>query len=233
VKTLALATLAAAFLAAAPAVRAQTQTSSHKWGSLQLGAGPYVPNIDKEFDGATPYRDIFGNSPGPMFRLQFAKTVYDRAGSVEVGLRTGFWRKTGNARSAIDGSPTGDQTTFNIIPTSLTLTYRADQLFDRFSIPLVPYASVAFERYNWFVTKGNKWTKRGATNGFSGTLGVALMLDIIDRGAARDLQRETGIQHTALYFDVTKSKVDDFGSSKSWDLSAKNLFWSAGLLLVF
>ncbi len=226
----ALAAFAAALLLAAPSARAQFGTQ--KWGSLELGAGPYRPNIDSEFDGKTPFRDIFTGAPGPMYRVHLAKAVFDGAGTVEVGLRTGFFRKTGHAL-ADDGTRTSDKTTFNIIPTSLTLTYRADQIYEYARIPLVPYARVAFERYNWWVTKEDKWKKRGATNGWSGTLGLALMIDFLDPDAARDLGNEVGVAHTALYFDVTKSKVDDFGSSKSWDLSEDNLFWSGGLLLVF
>jgi hypothetical protein len=234
VRTLALAPLAAALLLAAPVVRAQSQ--GDRWGSLEIGGGPYVPNIDKEFSGATPYRDIFGGSPAPMWRLHVAKSIWSGAGSLEVGLRTGFWTKSG--RAIFTGGPnagqkSGDRTTFNIVPTSLTLTYRADQIYENAHIPLVPYARVALERYNWWVTKGSKWTKKGGTNGWSATAGVALVLDWLDPGAARDLGNETGVNHTALYFDVTKSRVDDFGSKKSWDLSDKKLMWSGGLLLVF
>ncbi len=54
------------------------------------------------------------------------------------------------------------------------------------------------------------------------------MLDFLDPDAARDIDNEVGVNHTALYFDVTKSKVDDFGSKKSWDLSENRLSGRAG-----
>jgi hypothetical protein len=235
VKKLTQALLAVALLLAAPAVRAQHGTS--RWGSVELGAGPYIPNIDTEFSSATPYRDVFGGAPAPMFRLHVAKSVWSGAGSLEVGIRTGFWRKSGHAlvaSGADAGQPSADRTAFNIIPTSLTLTYRADQLYERAYIPLVPYLRGTLERYNWWVTKEANWTEHGGTNGWSATAGMALILDFLDPGAARDLDNDSGVNHTALYFDVTRSKVDDFGSKKSWDLSEKNkLFWSGGLLLVF
>ncbi len=233
-RTLALSALAASLLLAAPAARAQTE--SGRWGSVEVGAGPYVPNIDKEFSGHTPYRDIFGGKPGPMFRLHVAKSIFTGAGSLEVGIRTGFWSKSGRALLAAGpnaGQRSGDRTTFNIIPTSLTLTYRADQLWENVRIPVVPYGRVALERYNWWVTKDTKWTKRGATNGWSATAGVAFILDFLDPSSARDLDNETGVNHTALYFDVTKSKVDDFGSKKSWNLTERKLAWSGGILVVF
>ncbi len=232
-KTLVLPALAAVVALAAPAARAQTD--SGRWGSVELGAGPYVPNIDSEFSGQTPYRDVFGGKPSPMFRLHLAKSLWTGFGSVEVGIKTGFWSKSGHA--VIAGTDpaqrSGDKTTFNIIPTSLTLTYRADQLWENVHVPIVPYGRVALERYNWWVTKDTKWGKRGATNGWSATAGVAFVLDFLDPDSARDLDNETGSNHTALYFDVTKSKVDDFGSKKSWILTEKKLAWSGGLLVIF
>ncbi len=232
-RTLALSALAASLLLAAPAALAQTQ--SGRWGSVEVGAGPYVPNIDKEFSGKTPYRDVFGGKPSPMFRLHLAKSLWTGFGSVEVGIKTGFWSKSGHAIIAGSNPPerSGDHTTFNIIPTSLTLTYRADQLWENVHVPVVPYGRVALERYNWWVTKESHWGKRGATNGWSATAGVAFILDFLDPSSARDLDNETGINHTALYFDVTKSKVDDFGSKKSWTLTERKLAWSGGLLVIF
>ena len=113
-------------------------------------------------------------------------------------------------------TPSGDETKINIVPTSLTLTYRFDWLAERYGIPLAPYGRFAFERYNWWVTDGKgDWAKEGGTNGWSATGGLALLLDFIEPGAARTLDRETGVNHTYLFFDVTKSKVDDFGSKRA------------------
>lgn len=220
----------AVLVLAAPASGAE---SKRPWGSLQLGAGPYSPNIDSEFASATPYGDIFGGSPAAMFRLQLARALWTGNGTLELGFRTGFFSKAGHAVSSVDGSQTADRTSFNVVPTSITLGYRADQLWDRLGIPLAPYGTVALDRYNWWVTKQDKWVESGATNGFSGTLGLALVLNAVDPSAARELESEIGILATSLYFDVTWGKVNDFGSKKSWDLSARKLFWSGGLMFVY
>ncbi len=235
-KPLALALLAAVLLAA-PAARAQEGEAAPptRWGSLELGGGPYVPNIDAEFHGAqTPYRSIYGGKPAPMWRVHLAKTLWSGFGSVDLGFKTGYFSRSGHALAQGTTTPSGDRATFNVLPTSLTLTYRADYVWERARVPLVPYARVALERYNWWTTKESKWSKTGATNGWSASAGVVLILDWMDPGAARDFDNEVGAAHTGLYFDVTKSKVDDFGSKKSFDLSESNkLFWSAGLLVVF
>jgi len=229
---------ALSILAAAPAVRAQELPS--KWGSVEVGGGPYIPNVDDEFGGGpdapTPYHDVFGGKPSPMFRLHIGKTLLQsRAlGALEVGFRTGFWSKAGYALNSTTGQRTGDRARFTIIPTSLTLTYRADMVYERLRIPLIPYGRATLERYNWWTSKEDKWTERGATNGWSATAGLGLVLDWMDPDAARDLENEVGVAHTMLYFDVTRSKVDDFGSDESWDLSEEQkLFWSAGLMVVF
>lgn len=233
-KKLALATLAAVLLAAGPAARAQSAPTA-KWGSVELGGGPYVPNSDAEFHGsATPYRTIFGGKPSPMWRIHVAKALWSEFGTVEAGFKTGYFTKSGHAISSIDGSRTGDRATFSVLPTSLTLTYRADNVWERAHVPLVPYARVALERYNWWTTKESKWTKKGATNGWSASIGLIVVLDWLDPSAAREADNDVGITHTGLYLDLTKSKIDDFGSKKSWDLSSKNkLFWSGGLVVTF
>ena len=229
-RTLARCPIAALALLAASVARAQAP-----WGSLEMGAGPYVPSIDREFGGAaTPYQDIFGGSPAPMFRLAIAKAVFTGQGTVEVGFETGFFTKAGNAVQSTDTSvKTADRTSLNIIPTSLTVTYRAEQVYERLGVPLVPYARIALERYNWWVTKQSSWIEKGATNGWSASVGLALVLDPVDPSAARELRSEVGILHTDLYFDISKDWVNDFGSTKSWDLSNSRFAWSAGLLFVF
>jgi hypothetical protein len=217
-------------LVAAPVA---AQVASSRWGSLELGGGPYLPRVDHEFSGGTqPWHQIFGGAPAPLWRLHLSKAVYaGSGGSVEAGIRTGFLSRSGHAVD-MSGNPSADRASFNMIPTSLTATYRADQLYEAWRVPFVPYARLALERYNWWTTKASKLTQRGATNGFSAALGLALVIDSLDPEATRSLNSEVGVNHTALYFDVTRSKVNGF-TGKSWDLSEDRLFWSTGLLLIF
>jgi hypothetical protein len=223
--------LALALAALATTARAE----SDRWGSFEIGAGTYTPNIDAEpLLSTTPFANAFGGR-GWMFHLAVAKSVFTRVGSLEVGLGSGYYRRSGYGHMA--NAPTvasGDPTTFNIIPVTLSLTYRADFLYEWWSIPLVPYGRASLERYNWWITNGNGNTaKYGATNGYSGAVGVVLILDFFDPGLARELDADTGINHTALFIEAGKSKIDDFGSKKSWDLSEKHFTYTGGLLFIF
>ena len=47
------------------------------------------------------------------------------------------------------------------------------------------------------------------------------------------MDRDTGINHTYLFVDFTKSYVNGFGSSSSWDLSDDRVTISGGLLFQF
>jgi hypothetical protein len=219
-------------LAATPAA-----AESRRRGSFELGAGTYRPDVDSDFTPRPgPYERIFGTGRGWAFRAGAARAIYTGVGALELGVATGFFEDEGKGLIASpDGLVrSGDDTSLRIVPTSLTLTYRFDWLATRHGIPLAFYARGALERYNWWVTDGGgDWAEKGATHGWSATGGVAFLLDFIDAGLARELDTDTGVNDTWLFFDVTTTKVDDFGSSKSWDLSGEELSLSGGLMFVF
>jgi hypothetical protein len=230
VKRLALAALAA--LLATPAA-----AESPRWGSFEIGTGPFRPDIDSDFTPPGPYEQVYGNGRRWQLSVGLSKAVYRGWGTVELGARSGWFRANGKGLITDDTGTTtqsGDKTTLNIVPTSLIATYRADLFYDRWNVPLVPYLRLALERYNWWVTEGDgSWAEKGATNGWSSTLGLAFPLDVIDTKLARETDRDNGINTTYLYGDVTWSHVDDFGAGDSWDLSGHGITYTFGLLMVF
>jgi len=235
--------LEAALLLLVAGAPAAGVAESPRLGSFELGAGTYHPNIDAQSTLAEPrpYGQIFGTDRGWMFRVGVSRALIKSAGTLELGFRTGFFRDSGKAlkidplTGAITNEKSGDPTTFNVIPTSVTLTYRLDFIPERLPFPLAPYGRVALERYNWWTTgSSGSMGKKGATNGYSATAGAALLLDFFDRELAREMDADIGINHTYLFADVTRSWVDDFGSSKSWDLSNRaKLSYGFGVLFVF
>jgi hypothetical protein len=222
--------VALALVAAATAARAE----SPRWGSFELGAGTYTPDLDSEFDGSRiPFERAFGTGRGWMFRGGVAKELLQRAGALELGLQSGYHQRTGKGLR-LDGTRSGDETTLRMIPVSLVLTYRFELLADRYGIPFAPYARAGIERFHWWIddADGDR-AETGATNGWSVTGGLAFLLDIIDRQLARELDNDNGVNHTYLFFEVTKRTVDDFGSNRSWILSDESVGYNGGLLFVF
>ena len=216
-------------LGATPAMAA-----SPRWGAVDVGVQTYHPNIDSEFATSPgPYETIFGGGRGFMFTLGISRAIFTKVGSLELGVRTGYFQDTGKGIVSGTSTPSGDETVFHIIPSSLALTYRFDWLTDRYNVPLAPYGRAAFERYNWWVSGTGSSSKEGATNGWSVTGGIGFLLDFLDPAMARELDQDSGVNHTFLFAEVTKSSIDDFGSSSSWDLSDEKLSLSFGLTFVF
>lgn len=235
-----------AALALAAALPAAAQPSpSPRWGAFEMSFSGYRPNIDAEFGGrAAPYQAAFGGKHNAMLRADLAYSLLVDYGSLDLGFGIGYWEKYGHGfdPASLGGGPSSDSTALKIIPTRLSLTYRFDVLANQFRwLPLAPYARFSLDRYNWWVNKGSGDTANasgksgyGATNGYSISGGVAFLLDAIDPTLAREMDRDTGINHTYLFVDFTKSYIRDFGSSRSWDLSPdRSVVVSGGLLFVF
>ncbi len=232
--------LAVALAAALPARAAGEGKESPRWGAFELSLGGYKPRIDTEFGGAaTPWATAFGDGRGLIFRADLSRSLFVGYGSLDVGIGAGYFEKSGHGLLP-DGTVSADETAFKMIPLRLTLTYRFDVLADRYGIPLTPYGRVSLDRYQWWVNNGSGSTSSsggksgsGATNGYSFSGGLALLLDFFDQGLAREMDRDTGINHTYLFVDVTKSYVSDFHSRTSWDLSDEKVSVSGGILFVF
>jgi len=223
------------------------RAESPRYGSFALQFTPYRPNIDAEFHGASaPYQDTFGGGKKFMFSAELAYSVlkHPEYGTVDLGFGAGYWQARGHGligEGPNAGQPSADVTALRIIPTRLTATYRLDQLANRGIVPLAPYGRIAFERYNWWVTNGsngvagaNGLRGSGATNGYSLTGGIAFQLDYLDEGLSREMDADTGINHTYVYGEATKYSVNDFGSKSSWDLgNTGSVVFGFGLLFVF
>jgi hypothetical protein len=228
--------LAAALALLAPATRAESPRS----GAFELRLSGYRPAIDSEFGGAAhPYGDIFGDGRGLMFRAGYFRSLYIGFGTLDLGVLAGYWEKYGSGLLQ-SGQQAAESTALKIIPTSLVLSYRLDWFAEKVGVPIAPYARVALERYWWWVNNGSGSTATfqghkgsGATNGYSFTLGGALLLDFFDPTLAADMDRDTGINHTYVFFDVTKSYISNFHSAKSWNMSDDAWTLAGGILFVF
>jgi hypothetical protein len=232
--------VAAALLAvAAPALGQEVKVNeSGRWGSFTLEGATFTPDIDTDFAPPGPYETVFGESSlwSPwMFRGDFNKTLWDAGyGAVEVGLGLGYFARTGNAIDEGTGQPTGEETKLKILPLTASIGYRFDMPSRRWDIPLMAFVKGNVQWDYWWVTglDGNT-VESGGTWGYGATGGVGFLLDFIDRAMAREADRDTGVNDTWLVFDVTKSWVDDFGSSSSWKLGTKGVSLGVGLVIVF
>jgi hypothetical protein len=245
---------AAAALALALPAAAQSPVivsrESPRWGSFQLSLSPFSPNIDSEFQGALypPYATVFGTGRPLMVQLVFSKSAWmTEVGTLDIGFGAAYWQVWGQGyyQDTTGNITRGGSTSLMIIPLQLNVSYRVDWFYERFSVPLAPYVRFAIVDDIWSSSgqsgvsswtdpsTGTAYRASGATFGWSATLGIALVLDFFDTQLSRQMDFDTGINRTMLFIDFTKSSVNDFGSSKSWQLAPSYWQWAAGLLFVF
>jgi hypothetical protein len=243
---------AAVLLASAPASaqlvvqNAPTRFVSPQQFALELRLGPYSPEIDEEFGGAqTPHKDFFGDDTRLMFQIEFDWQLYRHpaVGSVGIGGSAGFFRETAsspfNAGDEPSAGRSGDKSRLSLFPLAALAVYRADQLWRLWSLPLVPYGKLGLNYTFWNIYDGNDLVAenpgggrgRGGTLGWQAAVGLSLVLDIIDLGSARELDSETGINHTHVFVEYVKYEVSGLGQKNK--LHVGDSTWLAGLLFEF
>jgi hypothetical protein len=214
--------------------------SSQHW-ALELRMGPYSPDIDTEFSGASqpPHAKYFGSKKRVLFQAEIDYQFFHRFGSAALGAQAGYFREGAQSFDVTGTETTGDRTALTLIPTSLQLVYRMDWAAKHLGIPLVPYGKVGFNYTFWRVTDANGDTARasdgskgsGGTPGWQAAAGVAILLDWIDFGSARALDSETGVNHTYVFGEVARYAATGLGRKNA--LNVGDTTWIAGLMFEF
>jgi hypothetical protein len=209
--------------------------------AVELRFGPYLPDVDGEFNGARhPYKDFFGDGQHLLTQIEVDYEFFHGFGTVAAGLGAGYFSVTGNSPVASGtGESSGDTSTLKMIPFSASLVYRFDVLLERRNFPLVPYGKLGLDYAYWQITDGNGEIAtdgqggrgRGGTLGWHGAIGLAAVLDMFDPEAARDFDADLGVNHTALVFEMRYADISGLGQSNRLHLG--DTTWSLGLLIQF
>jgi hypothetical protein len=217
----------------------QGRQASPQRFAIEAKFGPYLPDVDSRYtgDGFGPYATIYGETDDNGVTtgaprkalysvLSFEWQFFHAGGPLSIGTTVGLFN---DRADALVTDPTGDnvrssadKTRFHVIPVTLLLGYRFELIADRFRVPLVPYARGGVAYGFWSEKKGGKLTtnsagqkSHGGSFGWQVNLGLMLRLDFIERAAAVDLDRLTGINHTYLFGEWQFSRLNGFGSGKA------------------
>jgi hypothetical protein len=217
-----------------------------------LKLGPYLPAIDAQLDGATPYADMFrGGKIMGLFDLD--RVIWRPAvGQLAVGGSVGFFGDKATAylgEGGTTGDParpraTGDKTAIRIVPMMATAAFRLTVLDDRWGVPVVPYVRGGLGYYAWWITAPDGDaavdygdcdpavaacdgdTARGASLGLVASAGLAIRAERIDRTAQASMQG-SGLRHAGFYGELSLGWVDGFGSARK--LAVGDTTWFAGI----
>lgn len=174
----------------------------------------YPKEIDSEFGEGQPFRDVAGSQMRylPSLTYGFAVPVAENYIRWSFVGGIGYTRFKGTALQS-DGTKSKDRSTMHFIPLMAETKLRPV-----YSFPLYPVISVGLDYFTWWVRDKGKTTQSGGTFGFHGTVGLKVSLNWIDPSSAKKMA-DGGITDTALFVDYRFEKIDDFGKSKSFDLS--------------
>ncbi len=167
---------------------------SPQWFAMEFKFGPYKPDVDSEFGSSGgPYDDVFTSKLRLMSQFTFDVQFLKKHGTLGVGGTVGFFQARGKALLE-SGDPSGDDTTFNIMPFILQLVYRWDYLAKKYNVPLVPYVRAGFVYAFYWITDGNGDTAHfgedggkahGGVWGYQINVGLAFQLDVLEPSAAK------------------------------------------------
>jgi len=213
---------------------------SERYFTTQVTFGPFRPDVDSGFDGKrTPYADYFGNDRHLLIQVEGAYEIWQKVGTVSLGLGAGYFSVAGPAPKADHSGPSTDKSTLMVIPVSLSAIYRFDYYLVRDDFPLVPYAKLGLDWNYWQITDGNGdiaidsmgGRGRGGTLGWHAAAGLAVVIDRLDPEAAKAFDVEMGVNHSALVFEY--GHYDVSGLVESNRLHVGDTTWTLGLLFEF
>ena len=207
------------------AVPAQAE-SPIKW-QFELKGGGFAPSIDEEPGlTGTPFSDVYGNSNFFLLMTELDLQFYRGAvGSFALGGGLGFTSMDGKSIDPENGEQPGDKTTFEILPVQLAFVYHFNLLAERLNVPFVPFAKFGVDYWAWWIMDANSDIAReddkkamGGTYGTHYSAGLKLLLDWIDPSSAQTFDLEMGVNNSYLMVEYQSATVNDFGSSKSFNL---------------
>lgn len=183
--------------------------------SWQIGmkGGVFQPNLNQWetfYDGKLAGSGIVEASYSP-FSL------------IEIGLRTSFIRDSG-VGSYIGNGDLGGEVGFNLFNGEAFV-----QLVGRFAKRqwLVPYAGVGYGRDFYLVTVKYQDSIKGGMNALSYVGGLRVLVDGLDKRAAKILKEDFGVQHSFWIFEYGLSSASIAGT----DLGGATI--TSGIFLEF
>jgi hypothetical protein len=200
---------------------------------------PFTPLLDRPFmdlpEADRPYYAVFGGGPMLLGEIEVDYQFFQKFGSLAAGLSVGYSEKYGLSIDAVSHQRVDQSTGLQIVPIKALLVYRFDWAKERYKIPLVPYAKLAFVGMPWWITNGGAVELSGVQRGqglkfgLAGVLGLALEMDFLDQRLARDFDSSVGVNHTYLFAEGTIQEMNLFGSSaRAIDLSSKHFMFGLG-----
>jgi len=181
---------------------------SPQWYGFELRLGPYQPGTSQSFDR------VYTDDNGLMLNVELDITVLHLPQKLgQVNVAGGFgWAKYEAKAFGEDGSTReGEKTKFVLFPLYALGVVRIDALARQTVVPLTFAGKLGYEAVRWTTETGGKNDGSGFNHGMRWGAQVAFELDFFDRGTARRLDEDWGVNHTFLLFEYYESRTKGTG----------------------
>lgn len=217
---------------------------------VDQGVPGLVPNEASGIGHDGPYHHIFGDDRRFMVGLEvdWQALHVPHFGSVGIGGSISYTASSGAAKfknGPNAGTDSVENSTLTLWPFTALAVVRVDMLARDFGIPIIPYGKAGIGVAYWSATNGRgvatsqaeDFTKqphdggtlgRGHTNGFVYAVGAQLLLDFLDRQAAKTFAAEQGVLHTHLFLEYTVTQFHGLLQTGSMWVGDKT--WNLGFM---
>jgi hypothetical protein len=187
---------------------APLEVDSPMWMALELRVGPYRPGDTNAF------RQTFRNDRGWMLNVEVDVTLWHipYLGQLNGALNWG-WAKYDAHALQPDGGRVDATTEFTIYPIGLLGVLRIDALARNTVVPLTFAGKIGYELVRWKAATEGLKDGDGLNRGLRWGAQAAFELDWFDRGTARRMDEDWGVNHTYLLFEWYESRTKGTGDS--------------------
>ncbi|MBQ9394179.1 MAG: hypothetical protein IJU23_01510 [Proteobacteria bacterium] len=192
---------------------------------VEIKAGPYTP--DKL---GSAFERHFGDKSGFIVEGEYDWQFWRGVGSLGLGLHLAYGNITGHALEE-GGEDSVDSTELHWLPLRISLIYRFDYLWTRFSVPLTLYVKAGFDYSFYWIKDGsdsiaNADGKKGygGTFGFHAVAGIAFVLDWLAPEMEKSFDVEWGINTSYIFAEYMYCQLDNFGKSGAFNLTDQATF---------
>ena len=180
---------------------------SPEWFRLEAMVGIFNPNPDQGIAKA-PFAAVFPVKNQFLYRAQLHVNVYSGFGHLSLGLGAGVWQTAGHSLLP-NGSPSGDTETFTLYPFTPMLGYRADFIYRKWNIPVVPFVKAGYGIVWWADAKngailhgwsdGKEWHSEGFATGLEWAGGIEFPFEFLDAQGGAGMDSQFGINSIGIY----------------------------------
>jgi hypothetical protein len=167
---------------------------------LELRGGPSTPDVTRQ----SAYGDFFKDDTGPNLGMQLDGIVYRKPKFfyATAGGGISLINFAGDAVAMGTSTAVTEKTTLSLVPLTAMLGLRIDFLARKLRVPVIFAGKIGWEWAHWSTGTGTRHDAAGWSVGpvFAGQ--IALDLDALEPGGARNLDEEWGINHTYLFGEI-------------------------------